>query len=129
MSTTMTDRELDALVAEKVKALAWYDIREAKTIYGDQNFVALTYRDDMRGYYEIPHYSTDLAAAFQVVEKMEQKGWGFKLDLPSSSKIEVEFYLHVAHIRDWEEGHGWQATIPLSICHAALQALRIEVPA
>jgi hypothetical protein len=70
-------------------------------------------------YWEIPHYSTDIAVAWQVVEKMQERDWMGVMISPAM-------------------GHGWKGwavnfggddslvygeTLPEAVCKAALLAV------
>lgn len=102
----MTDRELDALVAEKV--------------FNQKYKVAI---------WEMPYYSRDIAAAWEVVEKIIE----LYPDLPFG--VEYSFC-------GTSEGYKWYAelnpepdfgpkymadTAPKAICLAALKAVGVEV--
>lgn len=124
-------RELDALVAEKVMRFdhkhkingcedCWYDVCE---------YCGLEFHcEDTSGYCEgYPHYSTDIAAAWQILARLRELG--FK-------------YISVVSL-----SNGWQCwgdkamtlnsvppdvsvnadTAPLAICLAALKAVGVEV--
>ena len=81
----LTDRELDAWLAKNLMGLA-------------------VIPDEVPGYYTpvgakafdadllIPQYSTDLVAAFELVEKMRENKFGFKLDLDESNWRDIELY-------------------------------------
>ena len=71
----MTDRELDALVAEKVMGLATIIVSSNA---GD--VPAVVADDSPIGFRMTPRYSTDIAAAWLVVEKMRQKGYSVRID-------------------------------------------------
>jgi hypothetical protein len=67
-------------------------------------------------YIEVPHYSTDLSAAWQLVERIREPGHAFHL-----SRFDPCIWL--ATFRD--DGYAAQAeTAPLAICRAALKAVR-----
>ena len=75
------------------------------------------------------HYSTDIADAWSVVEKMKQKGAAFGIDARWSNICTANFYVPLA--RDdprRDDGYGnWEykgeaETYPLAICRAALEA-------
>lgn len=69
-----------------------------------------------------PAYSTDLGAAWQVVEKMRADGWEFSLSDTSegdTKPFDMVFYLPGVEVVENEVA----ATAPLSICLAALKAL------
>lgn len=58
-------RELDALVAEKVMGLQ--DFKKGTSGYKEWEYV---YRSDLGDIQPIPHYSTNISAAWEVVKKM-----------------------------------------------------------
>ena len=68
----------------------------------------------------VPAYSTEIAAAWQVVEKMMERGWYLFLDTAGFDGEEWR-----AQFRDPESrfARGEAATAPLAICRAALAAL------
>jgi hypothetical protein len=114
-------RELDALVAEKV--MGWTDIHPCP-------------EDDMREYGEdlwgrqpgsahnqqnVPYYSTDIAAAWRIFEKMhghvERRG----------HPVPGEEWL----AQMWFGGQGanaYASTAPLALCLAALAVMDAAVP-
>lgn len=113
--------ELDALVAEKV--MGW----------------RVTPHPDLHGatYFEVPDgtatvmpdmFSTDIAAAWTVVEKMRADGWGFGFGTEEGGGWAAIF----ANGRDgmafeeYEEGYSFEAAAPLAICRAALKAVRVQ---
>jgi hypothetical protein len=74
---------------------------------------------------DMPQFSTDIAAAFLVVEKMRADGWRFSLDDSGSDGQTWEAWF----CRDWS-GESWavavyeeRATREHAICLAALQAV------
>jgi hypothetical protein len=74
---------------------------------------------------ECPNYSTDLSAAFQVVEKMREKGWSYQLrDHVSGPNIR-----HVAFFT--KNGHGFFRTenesLPECICECAIRAVGVPI--
>lgn len=103
----MTDRELDALVAEHVMGARISD--------------------------RMPHYSTDLVAAFRAAQKvlsgmiLMQSDTGQWAVASSSTgpvqngKANPEWHTAMFEPDDWQE------TPELAICHAALRACGIEV--
>ena len=75
-------------------------------------------------------YSTDIAAAFQVVERMRELGWEVEVDShsePSSTwRVRFEPRKHETTSlanRVWAATIEWDASLPLAICKAALDAL------
>lgn len=114
-------RELDALIAEKV--MGWAPVHDG-----------LNFRWADGGDYEKRHRyvcdwspSTDIAAAWQVVERMDSLGWYLTIDRLSSGE-RVRFW-RCEWMRYTEEnekcGDCWEDadTAPLAICRAALEAV------
>lgn len=102
-------RELDALVAEKVMGL---EVRGGFII-----------RENRRS--GIPSYSRKIEYAWEVVEKMLEQGYNFRIE-----KIyEVYQCLFDKAICQWNEGGAYAETAPLAICLAALKTVGVEVNA
>jgi hypothetical protein len=135
IDTLEAGRELDALVAEKVMGWTWPDDRcpicgwsfsdtaAEGCVPGDCSQRPIPTVPESEDY---PHYSTDITAAWEVVEKMlgqlpqqdihfqhlEYTGWG------------------VGTCFNKEEG-GWDEwmygeTLPIAICRAALKAVEAQ---
>ena len=126
-------RELDALVAEKV--MGW------------QEFPYLILSDDRLSYCppgpvhistvrEVPPYSTSIAAAWEVVEKLRAMNSTLELYSPGAL-VNDEMGIHAvewqATFKSWEEPWGPHGpsveaqTAPHAICLAALKAVGVEV--
>ena len=118
------NRELDAQVAEKVMRL--YDVHKAgkgEWLQHEGCFAFVgerVYRDDKGFFTKLPYYSTDIAAAWEVMEKL--LWWWGDVDLRSNSP-------------KWECGwegdggiwdHATADTAPEAICRAALKAREVE---
>jgi hypothetical protein len=120
-------RELDALVAEKV--MGW-----SKRISADHSNspikqlrafgIIYAWKDSEgndRGL-DVWHYSTDIAAAWQVVEKMKALEWRTEIAQTIQSGVDVT-------VIKWEGGEfggefaEWGETAPHAICLAALKAI------
>lgn len=105
-------RELDALVAKHV--MNW-DFVDGE--WHAQNEIGLT--DVMP---HVPSYSTDIAAAWEVVEKSE---------LLSGAYLRFESLVsqwQIGYICDGSfEMETWGATVPHAICLAALKAVEMKV--
>jgi hypothetical protein len=137
-------REIDALVAEKVMGsrVAW--IKPEHIDRGDgkgmeegsfEPYPVMTSGDSL---IEAPKYSTDIAAAWEVVERMRGEGWSFRFGNNSCAKDQ-----NVASFAQGWRGLGANIltgeyiyddnssmvaeTAPLAICKAALKAKGIEV--
>ena len=109
-------RELDALVAERV--MGWTRVvRARETLWqspkaGTWPIVAS----------RLPHYSTDIAAAWQVVERMRADGW--VCEVFGSDTANAEGYSVTLWRPDTSGSSVTQnATAPLAICRAALAAI------
>lgn len=106
-------RELDALVAEKVMGLlATTGGSGAKTNYYARS-------SEVAPWENTPHYSTDIAAAWLVVEAMAGRDMQLSLDMFGGDPWWAEF-------ADRQYVKGAQATAttaPHAICLAALKAM------
>jgi len=111
----VTDRALDALVAETVIVKAPRIPRNAAPLLCS---LAL---------HPVPPYSTDIAAAFLVVEEMRRRGWRYTLrDARNRDGFchEAQFDNHKG-VLEFEQ----DTTSPSrAICIAALRALGVETP-
>lgn len=119
----MTDRELDALVAEKV--MGWsFEAASPTSRDGDfwsdgENYVVAV--DEF-------HPSTDVNAAWQVVEKMRGDGWILDLSY-YHSYINAAFSVLGESRVGYAEIERPDESVARIICRAALAANRAEVPA
>lgn len=131
-------RELDALIAEKVMGFTWHDgwkSFKGPHLVSPGGFMAgwrmedggvMGHLDGVTRNPELPFYSTDIAAAWQVVEKLvaerffpevNYRGrgeWGCKVD-----RLTVDDSWN-----DKPTPHEIANTAPLAICLAALSAVR-----
>lgn len=102
------DRKLDAEVAEKV--MEWKHVGMGRSL--NPQLIGNPHKGG--GLATVPHYSTSIAAAWEVVEKFEtfqiEKLWGDYQVRVQKDNNEV-----VTIVQD---------TAPLAICKAALQAVR-----
>jgi len=126
-------RELDAEVAQKVMGWVWWVHAGERSMHPGQRFLAL---DDGSGWVtstisrpakgdepihgndSVPHYSTDISAAWEVVEHLRKDGWIVHI---IASECVSECML--------ECGPGVRGrfssvdkSIPESICRASLKA-------
>lgn len=118
-------REMDALVAEKV--MGWI-LSPAKWLVRDRKAIAIpgnpigpkTWEDlDAPG---LPRYSTDIAAAWQVVEKLFAIGSFFSVESPNNG---VGWSCGITRGRDTIE-YILADSAPLAICRAALLAAAVK---
>lgn len=114
-------RELDALVAEKI--MGWSNChREGDWGYFGRPFGGPT---DFR----IPNYSTDISAAWEVMEKMLFiEGFSFCIEQTVNSKFPTTWFLHTHHkgilcIDEVQERYSSTGVIEHSICLAALKSV------
>lgn len=73
---------------------------------------------------QIPHYSTDIRQAWNVVEKMRVDGFGYEIRAYSQAPI-VSFYCPKGPCDDGHEGQSTDGRVPLAICIAALRAVGV----
>ena len=142
MSQMEAGRELDALIVEKVMGWAWFrhtciaggkrywarslfipdhNVEPFDGGYGIENVPAVG--DETVAIMNAPNYSTDIAAAWQVVEKMRERGWHFLLMVSHESGMAIaSFYLGPHDRSDLSATEEWQ-NAPRAICRAALKAM------
>lgn len=111
-------RDLDALVAEKVMGTDVGDI-----------FYDATHQEIMPS---VPSYSTDMAAAWQVVEHLLAKGRPLALQAPGSYDMNEEYHQFTRWMAGFSGGVGFTEeveadTAPLAICLAALKAVGVKL--
>ena len=111
----MTNRELDALVAERVMGcrVAWNAAPYCDCSVDRPHDIATD--DDT---FELPLYSTDIAAAWEVVEKIIARG----------NNVWVGFYGNTWHMHFTEDALSQYPadTAPKAICLAALQVMDVQ---
>ena len=124
-------RKMDALVAEKIMGFEYREVRVDVSSNPDR-FEYRTLKTLVRprskarerffGWDDqVPQYSTNVAAAWEVVEKMGELGYTCHIewkgsDRTSAGSAEVTFVKHLT------EGHG-VGTMPEAVCRAALMAV------
>lgn len=110
-------RELDALVAEKVMGWKWEDDR--LTIEGH-------YKDENGEYHSSFFPSTDIAAAWEVVEKFDRYEI-VKTELPLPTGEVWKPHVVLSHWKKDSFGTAFGDTVPHAICLAALKAIGVEI--
>lgn len=126
----MDNRKIDVLVASKV--MGWIKIEKSDftgfDFVGKRPLIDEAYSRDN---FLIPHYSTDISAAWQVIQKLQADGWHYEVgDMHTGRSHFVKFGRGKYDPYDnfFEEEHSETASTPwLAICLAALQAVGIEV--
>lgn len=120
-------RELDSLVAEKV--MGW----QQPNHLGHADICASWGPSKMctcDGELRWPPYSTSIAAAWQVVEKLESIGFDFMCGISKRGRPfqnSASFRLGDKEEPSYKNVEVWE-TMPLAICLAALKAVGYEVP-
>lgn len=108
-------RELDAMVAEKV--MGWSNEEAQNALDCSIGSIAacqLANRD-------LPEYSTDISAAWSVVEEMRSRGFGISLD---DHEDELEFWF-LSNPTSLPVGFsGVDKTVARAICLAALETVQ-----
>lgn len=121
-------RELDALIAERVMGATWENVSPAgrKKRLVTPEHATIGYKDSAKaelmviGYGpngNLPAYSTDIAAAWLVVEKMRER-------FSSWQRFAAALQADVSHAVPFTVSHSdvWRLAQPVNICHAALLA-------
>lgn len=117
MGELKAGRELDALIAEKVFGLVKCRGRHDEQHDGDYCYAQPD--SPMRGG-ELRSYSSDIADAWLVVEKLRRRGFGFSVgDILNTAWFEVTFDNPVTEL-SYIVG---ATTISEAICRAALAAV------
>lgn len=117
-------RELDRIVAERV--FDWIALHDdGVSLSGVPPTQPKGFElagTGIKGHWHVPRYSTDIAAAWQVVEQMHLLGNALALerwlDMPSKNKWLALFTLENGH----DTGSHVAESAPLAICRAALVA-------
>jgi hypothetical protein len=125
-------RELDALVSRKVMNVKPVIVELYSEFDDTRNYVDVgdyvIYPEGVGICKRLSAYSTDIAAAWQVVEKLETQEILFQICKLGYSKNDI-FWL--AEFRDCSGGEssgvGNSPTAPLAICRAALLAVMKDV--
>lgn len=133
-------RELDALVAEKVmgwkppddiETLRFFDERYRNSAFNpvSQNEFWLGFNEDgSRCLMRLPYYSTDIAAAWEILEhfRLQDKGLLIEADKRGYTVTNANDFM----LRGWDAGQVFEinaATAPLAICLAALKAVGVKI--
>ncbi len=124
----ITGRDLDALVAEKVMGFPSFAEQVVSKLsthirFNHEACVICGRQDDTREC--LPKYSTEIAAAWEVVEKLREKDFLVSIRTLKSGKIRC-----LVFSPDSENGPGVRAisdTAPHAVCLAALKACGVEV--
>ena len=110
-------RELDEAVAREVMGLTLVEGAEGWYHCDPKRYPPGSLGDD---HSRVPDYSTSIAAAFEVVEKMREKGLHFALD----NRHQDGWWAEFASIGYARGGQATADSAPLAIVKAALEAVR-----
>lgn len=115
----MTPEERDALVAEKV--MGWEKSVDPdnpnETVYispGDPNW---------RKGHRPPFYTRRINYAWDIVEKLEEDGWGLRLSTYADGDRDATF----VHVVGSKAVSAYERSAPESICRAALRVKGVDV--
>jgi len=109
-------REIDRLIAEQV--MGWTNLSVAGTRFGTT--------PEGKSHSIVPQYSTDLSAAWEVVEKLRQVGYQGGINW-SDSEPEYECAFGSSNVPPHERQSCRAETASLAICLAALQIVGIPI--
>lgn len=109
-------REMDALVAEKV--MGWHRLSFSKC------WISGASKKERR--IELWSPSTDISGAWEVVEKMREKGfiWSINYRNPVMSDLKYMPYVgfwNYTNGKPYKQGHSDATEVPLAVCRAALK--------
>lgn len=126
MSETMeAGRELDAEVAAM---MGWREVPDDKGhryVYDDTGRSLGWWRDDQPRFGDAqPHYSTEIAAAFLVVERMRKQGWYVTLDEWPWGRRHEESWRAEFAFRNELGGYAKEQAFATSPAHAICRAAR-----
>jgi hypothetical protein len=110
-------RELDQLIATKVMKHTVFSISPIVLI-------GLQEANENGATRDLAHYSTDISAAWEVVEKFQKEAWKVTVsNLGDRSKFENDDYIFDRWICRVGTNRAKADTAPLAICLAALKAV------
>jgi glycine betaine/choline ABC-type transport system substrate-binding protein len=122
-------RKLDALVAEKI--MGWTEIKESKAYHtGDIQLTGYNPKDLPSPYtgnrptWTVPHYSSDIKAAWEVVSKLEEK---FNLIRVDRNKMKNLWTVIVSDELMENTTIAYGETASHCICLAALKSMNVDV--
>lgn len=137
MSDLLAGRALDAMIAEKVMGFAWEPIAENEIAPPDcthrlrngAGFIAERYRQrPVVLFGGIRPFSTDIAAAFSVVEAMKAKGYRWRIGTGAENESPTyAAFWNPEHT--FAETYSAECSTPaFAICLAALRAIAASTP-
>lgn len=125
--TKTTDREIDTALAERLFGWKWVAWKDQRYIVAPDeglrdNEIWAQGDEDVwvGGTREVPHYSTDIGAAWLVVEKMRADGYAFDAGSWENMNDGNNWVAEFEHCSALLPVRGLGATMPEAICKAAL---------
>lgn len=113
-------RDMDKLIAEKV--FGWDDFWcNDRQLMGYPPCEQVSIMEAER--HPVPYYSTDIAATWEVVEKVASLGCGYMVEDAEEGHI-CTFFKGFKFPRRIDEYEAEADTAPLAICRAALKAVQ-----
>src|SRR5690554_5813458 len=116
----MNNRELDKRIA--IEVMGWKDTGK-KCLLDIEPFMAITteYQNTNGEYQLVPEYSTDISAAFEVVEKLSNYSWeiGREGDYVNQEGV---WQVRCGGMSELVKGES----LPKAICLAALKCLEVK---
>lgn len=126
-ATLQAGRELDALVAEKVMGLApeqWPFVCEVDKHDTAGDVWCSDCQEETDKTARVPlHYSTDISAAWQVVERLHEKGYALTLHNEPDEDAGYTWGASVGGDSADAFVESWEDTAPMAICTAALRTV------
>jgi len=128
-------RKIDALVAEYVIGVPLKTVFEDTYIDGERRALIPSFASTLLNTPNYPHYSTDISAAWQVVEKLAEAGIYFEIRRRKTGYTAIPFIKREKKrygqtpYACLDSNKGWvrNKSAPLAICLAALKAVGVEV--
>lgn len=122
LSDLQAGRDLDALIAEKVLGWKWIKIAGLRLLvppnFNNRGGISLMSRKDP--YQFLPHFSTSIQIAWQVVEKFDF--WDLTKTISGEYRAKLRRKVD-GKVAGYVLGESTAPTAPLAICLAALAAL------
>ncbi len=113
---TLTKREIDRLVAERV--MGWTNLYGAGTRFGTT--------PEGKSHRIVPPYSTDMSAAWEVVERLRKSGYQGKIDW-ARPELGYECIFWSSPVPPTEMQLPRAETASLAVCIAALKVMGVLI--
>lgn len=114
-------REMDARIAEKVMGRT--NVRFTENNQGQRRELLSDDPKNLYAWVIVPYYSTDIAAAWQVVKNMQSRKWIVDINASWDGTCDCQINADNGEIWAVVGESDDVATAPLAICLAALKAV------